>query len=112
MNKQMVMYSILILILSSVMVFAQNLGSKDIILKGGKKGNITFPHYTHHGLIRDCLVCHADFSKEPGALDRAKAQGTLKKKQVMYEICLKCHKDKKRAGETSGPIKCSGCHAK
>jgi len=44
MNKQMVMYSILILILSSVMVFAQNLGSKDIILKGGKKGNITFPH--------------------------------------------------------------------
>lgn len=112
MKKQIALFSILILILSSVIVFAQNQGSKEIILKGGKMGNITFPHYTHHGVIQDCMVCHADFSKEPGALDKAKVQGTLKKKQVMYETCLKCHKNRKKAGETSGPVKCSGCHVK
>jgi len=112
MNNLRVWYCLVILILSSTIVFAQNQGSKEIIINGGKMGNITFPHYTHHGVIQDCMVCHVSFSKEPGALDKAKVQGTLKKKQVMYETCLKCHKAKKNTGEISGPIKCKGCHIK
>ncbi|MBT6340020.1 MAG: cytochrome c3 family protein [Desulfobacula sp.] len=112
MNNLRVWYCLVILILSSAIVFAQNQGSKEIIINGGKMGNITFPHYTHHGVIQDCMVCHAAFSKEPGALQKAKDLGTLYKKQVMKESCLKCHLDKKKAGETFGPVKCKGCHVK
>lgn len=101
-----------VLILSVAIVFAHGKGKAEINLQGGKMGNITFPHHLHHTVVDDCMVCHVDFSQEPGSLQAAKDSGTLKKKQVMDGTCLKCHKDRKKAGETHGPVSCSGCHKK
>ena len=112
MNNRMIWYCLVLLILSSAIVFANNQGKKEIILNGGKMGNITFPHHMHHGVVNDCMVCHENFSKEPGLLQAAKDKGSLKKKQVMNKTCLKCHRDRKKAGEIYGPVKCSGCHIK
>jgi hypothetical protein len=41
-----------------------------------------------------------------------KAEGTLKKKYVMNKLCTKCHKEKKNAGQKSGPTTCTKCHIK
>ncbi len=112
MNNRIILFFLVFLFLSTAVVFAQNKGQAEIILNGGRMGNITFPHYLHHGVINDCMVCHKDFVKEPGSLQAAKDKGVLKKKQVMYNTCLKCHKDRKKAGETHGPVSCSGCHKK
>ena len=111
-NKSMMLFCLVLLILSSAIVFAHSKGKEEIILQGGKMGNITFPHHMHHGVVNDCMVCHKDFSREPGSLQAAKDKGALKKKQVMNGTCLKCHKDRKKAGEKYGPVSCSGCHTK
>lgn len=112
MNNRIVVFSLVLLILSAAIVFAHGQGKEEIILYGGKMGKITFPHHMHHGIIKDCMVCHVDFSKEPGALQASKEAGILKKKQVMNKTCLKCHRDRKKAGQAYGPVKCSGCHIK
>jgi DNA-directed RNA polymerase subunit M/transcription elongation factor TFIIS len=90
---------------------AQNYGKKEILIDGGKKGNILFPHQAHQSRIKDCKVCHASFPQKQGALKESMGTGVLKKKQVMNTICLKCHREDKNAGKTHGPVKCSGCHA-
>lgn len=112
MNKHRVLFCLIVLTFSAAMVFAHSQGKEEIILHGGKKGDITFPHHMHHAIITDCMVCHVYFPKEPGALQASKKAGILKKKQVMNKTCLKCHRDRKKAGEAYGPVKCSGCHIK
>ncbi|MCD4677288.1 MAG: cytochrome c family protein [Desulfobacula sp.] len=112
MNNRIVWFCLILLLLSTALVFAQNQGKEEMTLYGGKMGDITFPHHMHQGVINDCMVCHADFSKESGALLASKKAGMLKNKQVMNKTCLKCHRDSKKAGETYGPVKCSGCHIK
>lgn len=112
MNNRAILYCLVLLIFSAGIIFAETNGRKEIIIEGGKLGNITFPHHLHHDVVNDCMVCHVDFAKEPGSLQAAKDKGALKKKQVMDKTCLKCHKERKKAGETHGPVSCSGCHIK
>jgi hypothetical protein len=90
----------------------QNKGAKEIELKAGKRGNVYFPHRSHQERLGDCNICHSVFEQKPGIIEELKAQGKLKKKYVMNKLCTKCHKQKKKAGEKSGPTTCKKCHIK
>ena len=100
------------LILAASGIASQNPGRAEMILNGGKTGAVAFKHHLHQDLVKDCQVCHKDFKQKKGALDAAKAAGTLKKKQVMNKTCLSCHRAKKKAGEAYGPVSCRVCHKK
>lgn len=91
---------------------SENRGKAEMILDGGKTGTVAFSHHLHQDWVQDCQVCHKDFDKKEGALDAAKAAGTLKKKQVMNATCIACHRAKKKAGEAAGPVSCKACHKK
>jgi hypothetical protein len=90
----------------------QNPGAAEIILEGGTSGNVTFPHQRHQQKLTDCNICHSAFPQKAGAIEELKAQGKLAKKQIMNEQCTKCHKEKQRAGEKTGPTTCTTCHVK
>ena len=90
----------------------ENLGAENIELAGGKRGKVPFPHRQHQKNLADCQICHSVFPQEPGAIQELKAQGALKKKYVMNKLCTKCHKEKKKAGQRSGPTTCKKCHFK
>ena len=90
----------------------ENPGAENIVLEGGKRGKVPFPHLKHQKNLGDCKICHSVFPQEPGAVEKLKAEGTLKKKYVMNKLCTKCHKETKRAGQPSGPTSCAKCHIK
>ncbi len=98
----------------SAMVFAQtpNPGAPEIVLEGGTSGVVKFPHQRHQLKLGDCMICHAAFPQKAGAIEELKAQGQLARKQIMNQQCTKCHKEKKQAGEPSGPTACTTCHIK
>jgi len=87
-------------------------GEENISLYGGRKGNVMFPHHQHQTVLKDCNLCHDLFDKEAGIIDKMKAEKKLKKKQVMNKRCIKCHRQKKKAGEKSGPTSCKKCHVR
>ena len=93
-------------------VAEQNKGAEDIELYGGKRGKVPFPHHSHQEKLGNCDVCHTVFEQKTGIIEELKAQGKLKKKYVMNKLCTKCHREKKKAGEKSGPTTCSKCHIK
>ena len=103
---------IIIIFTGALAVAVENQGAKDIKLDGGKKGGIDFPHHLHQNAIGDCNACHNVFPQTAGIIKDLKIQKKLKKKQVMNKTCIKCHKEKKKAGEKTGPTKCSQCHVK
>lgn len=88
----------------------ENKGAEEIKLYGGKKGDVLFPHHRHQAALEDCLTCHDIFPQETGSIDRLKAEGALKKKQVMNRKCTKCHRVLKKEGKPSGPTSCKKCH--
>ena len=90
----------------------QNPGAAEIVLDGGTSGNVTFPHQRHQTKLADCNICHSLFPQKAGAIAELKAQGKLARKQVMNELCTKCHREKKQAGEKTGPTSCTTCHVK
>jgi len=90
----------------------ENKGAKDITLAGGKRGKVLFPHHRHQEVLVDCKICHSIFPQKAGIVEELKAQGKLTKKQVMKKLCIKCHRQKKRAGEKGGPVTCKTCHIK
>ena len=96
----------------AVSMATENQGAENIELDGGKKGKVSFPHRQHQKNLVDCQICHSIFPQEAGAIKKLKAQGALKKKYVMNKLCTKCHKEKKKAGQPSGPTKCANCHIK
>ena len=96
----------------AVSLATENQGAENIVLEGGKRGNISFPHRQHQKNLSDCQICHSVFAQEPGIIQKLKTQGTLKKKYVMNKLCTKCHKEKKKAGQPSGPTTCAKCHVK
>ncbi len=96
----------------TIAIAVQNHGNENIQLDGGKKGTVNFPHHIHQDTIGDCAICHAVFPKKPGIIKKLKVQKKLKSKQVMNKTCLKCHRERKKAGERTGPTKCSQCHSK
>jgi hypothetical protein len=90
----------------------ENRGAADIVIEGGERGDVHFPHLQHQDRLVDCNICHAVFPQEKGAIETLKAEGQLKPRQVMNKQCTKCHRDKKRAGEKSGPTTCNSCHTR
>lgn len=91
---------------------APNTGAKDMSLVGGSQGKVPFPHHQHQAVIPDCNACHAAFPQKSGTIDELKANGTLKKKQIMNQQCVKCHKENNAAGTKTGPLTCAQCHVK
>ena len=100
------------LLVSAVTVVSAENGAESMLLNGGKRGKISFPHRTHQDVLKDCKKCHDLFPQEPGVIDRLKKAGELKKKQVMNTRCVKCHKAMKKDGGKAGPTTCSKCHIK
>ena len=96
----------------AVSLATENPGAENILLKGGKRGKVPFPHRQHQENLVDCQICHSVFPQDFGAIEKLKAEGTLKKKFVMNKLCTKCHKQKKKAGQPSGPTSCAKCHIK
>ncbi|MGD2269745.1 MAG: cytochrome c3 family protein [Desulfobacterales bacterium] len=101
-----------LLMTAAVSLAVENKGAKEISLFGGKSGNVPFPHHRHQETIGDCKICHGLFPQQAGIIRQLKAEGKLKKKHVMNKLCTKCHKQKKKAGEKSGPVTCKSCHIK
>lgn len=91
---------------------ALNKGAEEMVLNGGKQGQVSFPHRLHQTKLEDCRACHDLFPQEKGSIDKLKTEGSLKSKQVMNTLCIKCHRAEKRAGNASGPTICSKCHQK
>jgi hypothetical protein len=91
---------------------ALNKGAEEMVLNGGTQGRVSFPHLRHQTKLADCQACHDIFPQKKGIIDKLKAEGSLKKKQVMNTLCIKCHRAEKRAGNASGPTICSKCHQK
>ncbi len=85
------------------------------------KGNSSFSAVQYDGNFT-CAACHPgtglqdEISREPvcdrlsGAL--AAAGGPKNLKKYYHETCLGCHKNMHKAGKTTGPVKCKGCHTK
>jgi len=112
-SKAIVFLIVLGIVFTAALITAnQDRGAADIMLNGGTKGKVPFPHQKHQNTPDDCNVCHAFFPQIPGSIDQLKAQEKLEKKQVMNKLCIKCHKAKKEAGSKTGPTTCSTCHVK
>ena len=102
----------LILAAAASIPAVENKGTDTIILHGGSRGDVSFPHYRHQDALRDCNICHDTFPQKAGAIDELKKSGELKQKQVMNKLCTKCHRERQQAGETTGPTTCTKCHQK
>ena len=100
------------LLVSAGMAGSADNGAEEMLLEGGSRGNVPFPHRTHQEVLGDCNKCHDLFPQETGAITRLKKAGDLKKKQVMNKSCVKCHKSMKKGGGKSGPTTCSKCHVR
>jgi hypothetical protein len=91
---------------------AENRGPEKIDINAGAKGVVAFTHHKHQDVVNaDCKVCHELFPKAKNSIDKLIADGKLRKKKVMNQ-CVKCHRETKREGEKSGPLKCRDCHPK
>ena len=95
---------------AAVCLAVENQGAEEIELPGGERGQVPFPHRQHQKNLGDCQICHSVFPQELGAIEKLKTEGTLKKKYVMNKLCTKCHREKKKAGQPSGPTSCAKCH--
>jgi hypothetical protein len=91
---------------------AENKGAENMMLAGGSRGEVPFPHLQHQNNLEDCQTCHDLFPQRQGAIEALKSQGKLESKQVMNQLCTGCHREKRRAGEPTGPITCSDCHVR
>ncbi len=113
--KRVALLAIVLLAAGSLISFAappQDPGAPEMMLAGGTSGKVPFPHLRHQQMLTDCNLCHLKFPQTPGAIEALKTEGKLAKKEVMNTVCTKCHKEKKLAGEASGPTTCTTCHVK
>ena len=100
------------LLVSTGTVESANNGAEEMLIEGGSRGKVPFPHRTHQAVLGDCNKCHDLFPQETGAISRLKEAGNLKKKQVMNTSCVKCHKAMQKGGGKAGPTTCSKCHVR
>ena len=87
-------------------------GAAMMELESGRLPAAPFPHRLHQETLDNCKACHDMFPQKRGAIKELQAQGKLKKQQVMNQNCIACHKERKKAGEPSGPVSCTDCHAR
>jgi len=90
--------------------YAEDKGAENIVIHAGKRGDVSFPHRQHQERIGDCMVCHSLFPQKPNSIEDLKADGSLRRKQVMNKLCVACHREKRLKGEPSGPTSCNTCH--
>ena len=100
-----------IVFVTAIAVAVQNEGAPEIMVDGGSKGEVFFPHHRHQNNLGDCNICHNIFPKTPGVIKDLKSQGKLEKKQVMNH-CRGCHRNLANKGLKAGPTACNNCHAK
>ncbi len=106
-------------ILASVAVFSffcyasaeDKKGASEMILDGGSKGEIAFPHSRHQNTLGTCGSCHNLFPKRTGSIQELISTGKIAKKQTMNQ-CRDCHREMKKAGKATGPTSCKKCHNK
>jgi hypothetical protein len=87
-------------------------GAENIDISAGYKGRVPFPHHTHQAAINDCNSCHSVFPQKTGGIGELVDKGELAGKQVMNDVCRKCHKERKAEGLKTGPTACAKCHTK
>ena len=87
-------------------------GGEHIRLSGGNSGDVSFPHWVHQKAIPDCMHCHVLFPQGKNAIGTSKTSGLLKNKQVMDDLCLRCHRQLKKENRETGPVSCKACHKK
>lgn len=85
-------------------------GAEAFNIDGGNRGSVPFPHWQHQASTASCDTCHSVFPQSRGSIAALKKDGTLKRKFVMNKLCTKCHRNKRKAGESSGPTSCNTCH--
>jgi hypothetical protein len=86
-------------------------GAADMLLEGGSRGEVPFPHRRHQDALKeDCAACHDLFPQKRGSIEALKAEGRLAPKQVMNKLCTGCHRQYRREGINAGPTTCSQCH--
>jgi hypothetical protein len=110
--KLRVMVFTFAILLAAFITVAQEKGAENMDLDGGSRGKVPFPHHIHQNVLKDCNLCHAVFGQEAGVIEKMKSEGKLKKKQVMNKMCTKCHKERKKAREKTGPVTCNQCHVR
>lgn len=110
--KLSIIVAVLILFSAALIIASENRGGEVLTVDGASKGAITFPHKEHQDTLKDCKICHDTFPQELGVIKKMKGNKELKRKQVMNDVCLKCHKEYKASGKNHGPINCNGCHGK
>ena len=91
---------------------AQEKGDAEMILSGGERGDVPFNHKQHQDNLKDCNTCHSLFPQKFNGISEMIEQGNLTPKKVMNTLCTGCHREKKKAGEATGPVTCSKCHIK
>jgi len=111
--KSKIFLSIIMLILLALFSYSsgQNTGSENIVLEGGRMGKVSFPHHIHQNILGDCNYCHNLFPKASNSIKKLKAEGKLKKKEIM-NYCRDCHQSKEKNKEKAGPTSCKECHHK
>ena len=110
--KLFIILIIAVLSVTPTGIALENKGAKELEMPGGVRGKVPFPHHRHQNALGNCDVCHILFPQVRGSIEKLKAEGKLKRKQVMNTLCTKCHRKTVRAGKKSGPISCSTCHQK
>ena len=110
--KTVVLLIIAIILIVGISSAIENKGAENITLAGGKSGEVSFPHHRHQNVLVDCNICHSLFPQKKGIIEELKAQVKLEKKQIMNKLCTKCHREKKKTGEKTGPVTCTSCHIK
>jgi len=109
-----ILFLITLILVTALVVAVANTekGAEEMTMIGGEKGDVWFPHRNHQDNLGDCKICHDLFPQEAGTIQKMKAEGALKKKQVMNKKCIACHRKMKKAGEPAGPTSCKKCHHK
>ena len=112
MRRRFMCICIVLLLSTAVTAAVMETGPTDLLIDGGERGKVPFPHQRHQTILADCNTCHDLFPQRSGSIKELIEKNELGKKQVMNDHCIKCHRERKKAGEATGPTTCSKCHVK
>ena len=110
--KTLFVFIVAVFFITALGVAVENKGERNKELFGGDRGKVPFPHRQHQTKLGGCNDCHSIFPRTHGAIEDMKKKGSLKSKEIMNTVCIKCHRAEKKAGNKSGPLTCSKCHVR